>query len=456
MNTDLILRQVRTLDHPLPVDVAIAYGKIIAIAARFDGTGEDIDGRGHTLIPGLIDHHMHIMASAAARESLDVSGLIQRDDVITAIRSFANMLPAGRAVRATGYDERAAGLPERAELDQWLPDRPLRMLDRTGALWMINGAMAARLGDGPNPYGVDLAKGHIWRQDVWLREQLGGEVPDIAALAHALASYGITGVTDTSPHNGPSEGALFDAAMADGRWPLRLQLMGREDLPMSRHYLRGPLKLHYDERDLPDLDAVATRISAARGQGRTVAAHCVSEAELLWFLTALDISGGAQAGDRVEHGGLIPADIIPQLRGLNVVSNPGFIQARGDRYAAEIGAADWPDLYRLNTLHAAGIAIAAGSDAPYGPLDPWVGMRAAIDRLTAQGKEIGLAEALSPDDALALYTWDFSLSRQRRVAVGEAADLCLLHGGYKRNLADHRAKGVLATIVGGHIVYGGV
>jgi predicted amidohydrolase YtcJ len=272
-------------------------------------------------------------------------------------------------------------------------------------------------------------------------------------LARELASYGVTGVTDTSPHNGPSEGALFDAAVADGRWSLRLQLMGREDLPTSEHYQRGPLKLHYDERDLPDLELVAARIQTARAQGRAVAAHCVSAAELLWFLTALDMAGGAGAGDRVEHGGIISADMLARLHSLTVVSNPGFIAARGDRYLAEVPEGEQSDLYRLNSLQMAGIAIAAGSDAPYGPLNPWAGIRAAMDRRTASGRVLGTAEALSPADALALYTWDFALSRQRRVAVGVAADLCLLHDYTERNHADQRAQRVLATIVSGQIAY---
>ncbi len=456
MTVDLILRRVHTLDHPAPVDVVLSNGRISAIAQRFNGTGDGIDGAGCTLIPGLIDQHMHVMASAAARESLDLTGLTERDAVIAAVRDFSVNLPRGTSLRATGYDERAAGLVTRAELDQWFPDRPMRILDRTGALWMVNSAMAACF-NAPLPEGVDLSKGHIWRQDAWLRTQLGGAVPDIAALARELASVGVTGITDTSPHNGPSEAALFETALSDGRWPLRLQLMGREDLPVSFAYHRGPLKLHYDERDLPDLDVVAARIVAARDQRRAVAAHCVSEAELVWFLAALDMAGGAGAGDRVEHGGIIPAALIPRLAemDLTIVSNPGFIAARGDRYTAQIPAAEWRDLYRLQSLQKANVRLAAGSDAPYGPLDPWAGMRAAMRRLTASGQALGAVEALDGAAALRLYLWDFSLERHRQVTVGASADLCLLTGTPAEVVDTPDAARVRATLVGGQMVYGG-
>ena len=86
-------------------------------------------------------------------------------------------------------------------------------------------------------------------------------------------------------------------------------------------------------------------------------------------------------------------------------------------------------------------------------MHPFDGMRARIDRRTAQRRVIGADEALSPMQALALYTWDFALSRHRSVAVGEVADLCLLQGGSKHNLADNHAQRVSATVVGRHNIY---
>jgi predicted amidohydrolase YtcJ len=113
MNADLILRQVRTFEFEAPVDVVLAAGCIAAISPRYNGAGEDFDGTGCTLIPGLIDHHLHILASAAARESLDLSGLTNGDAVVAAIRNFAANLPSGKPLRATGYDELAGGLVTR-------------------------------------------------------------------------------------------------------------------------------------------------------------------------------------------------------------------------------------------------------------------------------------------------------------------------------------------------------
>ena len=160
-----------------------------------------------------------------------------------------------------------------------------------------------------------------------------------------------------------------------------------------------------DERDPPELEALAARIVAARGQGRSVAAHCVTAAELALYLAALDLGGRALPGDRIEHGGSIPAEAIGEVhaRGLTVVTNPAFLHDRGDRYLAEVPEAELPDLYRARSLLAAGIELRAGSDAPYASVDPWLGMRAARDRMTLGGRVISPDERIDARAALGLY-----------------------------------------------------
>ncbi|MEQ1463695.1 hypothetical protein, partial [Salmonella enterica] len=90
---------------------------------------------GCTLLPGLHDHHIHLLATAARRQSVDLAGLLASDAIAAKLRAA----PAA-TLRAVGYDERAAGIPDAALLDRWEPDRPLRLQDRTGALWVLNGA----------------------------------------------------------------------------------------------------------------------------------------------------------------------------------------------------------------------------------------------------------------------------------------------------------------------------
>lgn len=447
---DLVIRNARDIDGQV-LTVAIRNGLVAVWGEGTGWTGPELDGRGGLLLPGFHDHHLHLLASAARMASVDLTGVVTQDAFVAALRAGGATLPPGNWLRAVGYDERAAGLPDADRLAGWLPDRPLRVQDRTGALWMLNRAGLDRLGPGPYPPGVELGadglpNGRIWREDAWLRGRFGGPVPDLAPLGEAMLRAGITGVSDAGAGNGAAEAALLSAAGLTQR----LTLMGREDLPRGPGYRQGPVKIAFDERDLPQVDVIAERIRATRHTGRPVAAHCVTLAELAVYLAALDQAGGARPGDRIEHGGIIPEGLIAEIvqRRLTVVTQPCFIHDRGDRYRAEMDPVEMDDLYRLRSLMAAGVAVAAGSDAPYGSLAPLDGIRAAMTRRTRDGAVLGADERLGRRAALGLYLGaPGDPGRPRwRLHPGQPADLCLLSDAGE-------GLAVAATLIGGLVLH---
>jgi predicted amidohydrolase YtcJ len=437
---DLIIRNARRADGA-PIAAGVRDGRIAAMGPAVAGHGPEYDARGLTLGGGLHDHHLHLLATAARMESVDLTDCRSVDAVIARLRAGAGA--PGTWVRAIGYDERVAGLPDRAILDHWLPDRPLRVQDRTGGYWLLNSAGVTLLGEAPFPACVEIGaderpNGRIWRGDAWLRERIGAAPPSLAALGEKFATWGVTGVTDAGASNGAAEAALLSGAM-----PQRLVMMGTEALPLGDGYALGPVKLLLDENDLPPVEAVAARIVAARALARNVAAHCVTLGELLFYLQALEVAGGAKPGDRIEHGGVIAASLIRDIAaaGLTVVTQPNFIHDRGDRYRAQMDVDMLGDLYRLSSLARGGVRVLGGSDAPYGDANPWVALRAATDRRTRGGDVIGGGEAVGRAEALALY--------QGPLAVGVPADLMLYDWP-----ADGDALGAVAlTLIGGEIVW---
>ena len=166
---------------------------------------------------------------------------------------------------------------------------------------------------------------------------------------------------------------------------------------------------------------------------------------------------GVLDGDRVEHAAVTPASAIGELARLRVrvVTQPGFIATRGDSYVDDVPVAEQPDLWRCASLVAAGVRTAAGSDAPHGPLDPWRGIAAAIDRTTPSGRILGHDERLSPEPALRL--WLSGLQDPggvpRRIDVGAVADLCVLDRPLAAVLKTPAVDSVVATVVGGAIVF---
>ncbi len=98
-----------------------------------------------------------------------------------------------------------------------------------------------------------------------------------------------------------------------------------------------------------------------------------------------------------------------------------------------------------------GSPSAAGTDAPFGPADPWVAIETAADRRTGTGRPLGGAERVPIADAVALFSGrPDAPAIHRRVQPGHPADLCLLAGPLP---AVAPVPPVVATIVAGRVVY---
>lgn len=438
-------------------DLRIAHGRIVALGTLDPGDDEHvIDAAGAALLPGLHDHHIHLAAEAARRQSVPCGppDVVTEDDLARALAK-----PGEGWLRGTNYHESVAGLLTCEQLDSMQPDRPVRIQDRTGRMWFFNSpAIAQLLEHAEPPPGFDRETCRLFDGDTWLRIALRSSPPDLAALTADLAATGLTGVTDMSPANAPAMARHFGQQMESGALPQTLVLAGTPELaerPAGARWLLGPGKLHLHDAALPDPAEAAHFIRAVHRQGRAIAIHCVTEAELVIALAAI-AEAGAKPGDRIEHGGIAPDHLLAEMArlGLQLCSNPAFIAARGDRYLADVEPGLQPFLYRLAAARDAGIVLAGGSDAPYGPTDPWLAMRAAVNRETATGAVIGAAEALSPEEALSLYLSDpLDLARERQVALGGVADLVLLDRPWREARDRLLADDVRCVLAGGSIVH---
>jgi predicted amidohydrolase YtcJ len=450
-----------------PLSLRIAEGRIAAIGPGLEPRrGEErLDAAGGALLPGLHDHHLHLLALAAAAESVRCGPpwVRTRGDLEAALRGAR---PRRGWIRGIGYHESVAGALDRGDLDELAPGVALRLQHRSGALWILSTVGIERLGldrgcDGP---GVErdaagLATGRIYRADAWLRTRLGAaDPPDLAQAGAALARCGVTGATDATASNAAAELALLEAAAARGALPQRLLVMGSLALPEPSHprVARGALKLVLAEASLPDFDQAAASIRAAHAAGRAAAVHCVTRAELAFAVGAFD-AAGARAGDRIEHAAVAPPELVEQIAklGLAVVVQPHFLRERGDAYACEVEPADLVWLHRARGFDAAGVALGGGTDAPFGAPDPWRAMRAAVERRSESGAVLGADESLAPERALALFTSppESPGAGPRPVAVGAAADLCLLDRPWCEARRQLDAGAVAATLVAGNVVY---
>jgi predicted amidohydrolase YtcJ len=442
-------------------DVRIAGGTVTACAPSLRrAPGEDdLDAGGGALLPGLHDHHVHLRALAAARVSVAAGPPQVRtaDELAARLREADRELAPGAWIRCVGYHESVAGPLDRWVLDRMLPHRPVRVQHRTGALWVLNSMAARQVAlDGCDQGGVERdgagrATGRLWRMDSWLAGRISGPAPDLAAVSARAAACGVTGFTDATPGLSARDVAALAAAVSSGAIVQRVHCMAPPGVPApaAARFTLGPVKIVLDDATLPGLDELAGQVGAAHAAGRPVAVHCVTRVQLILALAALD-AAGRRPGDRIEHGAVIPAETFGQLHGLTVVTQPHFVAERGEQYAAEVEPGDLAALWRLRSLLQAGIAVAAGTDAPFGGADPWPVIQAA----TRRPPGLGPGEAIPPSRAIGLFLGrPEAPAVPRRIAPGQPADLTLLRVPPGEAGQAPAAELVAATIVGGEAVY---
>lgn len=405
------------------VDCRIRAGAIVELGPDLRHHDEELlEAGGGALLPGLADHHLHLFALAAARESFDLRGSADLDLAPDTGAGWLRVVGAGRELR-------------RVDLDRRWPDAPVRVQHRSGALWTLNSAATDVLADGLS--AAEAESGQLWRADERLGELLGqagarGEL-DLPALGDELLRLGITHVTDASPNL--TAGDL--AVLADALPQHLISLAG----PGT-----GPRKFVLADHVDHDLGELTAMIARSHGEGRPVAIHTVTDLTLALSLTAF-YAVGTLPGDRLEHVAVCDdaaAARIAEL-GLTVVTQPTIFARHREAFLRETPPERHADLWRYAGLLDAGIPVAMSSDAPYGDIDPAATIRAAAAR--------GI-ESVAPAAALASMLSDplDPAGPPRRLQPGSTADLCLLDRPLADVLAEAARSGrwrPVATFVAG-------
>jgi predicted amidohydrolase YtcJ len=457
----LILRraEVGGVEVDVRVDGATVTG--IGPPGTLGGADREIPCGGGALVPGLHDHHLHLLAMAAVAGSVDVSRHL--DD---AIRMAHQQVSPGQWIRGVGYDEAESGALDGRRLEALAPGRSARVQHRSGSMWVLSPAALQAVGahESSEP-GIERdpggqPTGRLFRLDAWLRDRLPNHgPPDLAPVGRRLATFGVTGVTDCTPTASLTHWQLLAEAVRDGTLPVAVAVTGGADLAEAAPpdgLRRGPVKVVLADHALPELEVLTGLFRRAHRVPRPVAVHCVTRAALVLAVTVWN-EVGSLPGDRIEHASVMPLELAATIAGLGiaVVTQPAFIVDRGDGYLRDVEVADRSDLYRAASLIDAGVDVGGSTDAPFGPDDPWIAVRSAIDRRSAGGRTVGDDRGLDPAAALGLFL--APLHRPggpvRRVRVGGPADLCLLDAPISQVLLDPSSGHVAATIAAGVVTF---
>ncbi|MCO5081977.1 MAG: amidohydrolase [Rhizobiaceae bacterium] len=211
-------------------------------------------------------------------------------------------------------------------------------------------------------------------------------------------------------------------------------------------------------------DALAVE---ADRRGLQIAVHAIGDGAvrsvLDGYAAARRANGIRDSRHRIEHIEVVHPDDIPRFAALGVLASmqpphpPGLAGFPLEPTVSRIGRERWPLSYAWRTMKDAGAHVVFASDWPVAPIDPILGIQAAMRRRPwAQGnpdQSFGLMEALAGYTAEGAYA-EFAEDRKGRLKPGYLADLVVLSGDLEATPADALAAiRPVTTIAGGRITY---
>ncbi len=475
------------------------------------------DGKGRTLIPGLIDAHGHVMGLGFSLMLLDLSGTSSLAEAQAAIRQYAADNPEVPWIIGRGWNQEKWGLgrfPTAADLDAAVADRPVWLERVDGhAGWANSAAMktarvtaTTRAPEGgriemeggqpsgifvdaatsliasavPKPLARDLDRAFLLAQAKLLEEgitaiaDMGTTIQDWQAyrragdkrqLAIRIISYGHD-IDNMALIGGPGPTPwLYDDKLR--MVGVKLYLDGA--LGSRGAWLKQPYSDAPGQKGLPLLTPAQLRNKMVRASMDKfqVAVHAIGDAANAEALDAIADLTADLPGERrwrIEHAQVIdPAD-IPRFQQLGVVASMQPIHQPSDRLMAEarLGPERLTGAYAWRSLEKAGVRLAFGSDVPVESANPFPAIAAAISRTDAAGQPFGgwhPEEAVSRETALDGFTRSaafagFADDRIGTLMPGMRADFLILESDPLLASPDEiRRMTPLETWVGGYRYY---
>ncbi|MBO9499329.1 MAG: amidohydrolase [Novosphingobium sp.] len=424
-----------------------------------------VDGEGRTVVPGMIDAHVHLMDIGFGALTLDLSDTNSLAEAQAKIAAYAAKYPMRPWIIGSGWNQEKWGLgrfPTAAELDAAVADRPVWLSRVDGhAGWANSKAIATA---GITAKTADPAGGRITRVAGAVKTPAGVFIDNAQALIAAkvpdprpedrdlafltaqdmLLKRGVTAVADmgigiedwqsyrragdagnlririmayaNSVENmvliagpGPSPWLYDDRLKLEG---IKLWLdgaLGSRGAWLKAPYADDPANTGLQRLSSSQLRNIMSRAALDHFQ---VAVHAIGDAANAEVLSAIGEMSDTYAGDRrwrIEHAQIVdPAD-LPRFAEHGIVASMQPLHQTSDRTMAEarLGPDRLSGAYAWKSMEDEKVPLAFGSDAPVETPDPFAGIATAITREDANGQPFGgwhPEQVITREQALAAYT----------------------------------------------------
>jgi predicted amidohydrolase YtcJ len=510
--------------QPFAQAVATRGDTIIAVGdsgtvARLVGPKTTVLGNGIGLVtPGFMDDHVHFLSGGYQLSSIDLRPADSPEDFIARLKAFAAERQPGEWILGGDWDHErwpGAPLPRREWIDSVTPRNPVFVSRLDGHMGLANSLALKAAGitraTRPIPGGTIVRDLKTGEPTGVLKDEAMGPVysalpantpaQDDAALARAFAfasSRGVTAVAAVSA--GWNEVAAFKRARRAGLQTVRVSLYpaladwhrvadtvaadGPGDdwirLAGVKGFVDGSLgsttALFFDPyEDEPGTsgllvtpeDSLRSQVGRADSAGLQVVVHAIGEKANALVLDIYDsvarTHGSRDRRFRIEHAQhLRPAEVGRMARQGVVASMQPYHAIDDGRWAAKRLGARVTNSYVFKSILEQGGHLAFGSDWTVAPIDPILGIYAAVTRRTLDGKNPGgwiPEQKISVDQALHAYTTGnaygvFAEGSRGMLKPGYRADLTLLEQDlFSIPPEALETVQIRATVAGGKVVY---
>ena len=505
---DVIADTVYVNGNIYTVDEVFSKAQAIAIKGQYIvgvGSNEDVKGfvgestkvidlQGKTVIPGLIEGHMHYPGEGQKLLQLDLFWK-PKDVILAAVKAEADRLPDGEWITGGGWNQEVWDIPEfpsKEDLDEVAPNNPVALRRTCGHATWVN-SLALEIGgitkDTPNPQGGEILKNENGDPLGILTDTAASfvtsKIPPLTAerkkeallLAQdELFSYGLT--TSMDAGSSVEDIQQMKELYESGDLKIRLYVMVDSGPDAEVYYEKGPevglygnrmtmncIKFYTDGSlgarsawlleeysDRPGhvgnsrhtYDEFYELVKAARDNGFQASTHAIGDAANRQVVDIYEKVLKENPLDdhryRIEHFQIATLEDIQRIADLEIIPAMQSVHATSDKNMAEdrVGPERIKGGYAWRKVLNTGNIIVNGSDANVELVNPYHGLYAAVTRKGRDGEPEGgwyPEECMTREEALRSFTiWaaygQFEENIKGSIEVGKLADFVVLDRDY--------------------------
>lgn len=423
-----------------------------------------MDLQGRMVTPGLVDSHLHLSGIAFYFLDLDLTGVGSKRVMLEKIKERVQSVPPGKWLIGMGWDENLfddGPFPTIEELDHVAPHCPIFLKRVCHHAFLVNSKALELCGVHAStevPVGGTLVLNPETKKPSGLLLEsasrlITDHIPEktYEELKYALhqamdlaVKRGLTSVHTNDPLylggfsqtyqmydeliNQEQKGLrcnllidypflqeLKEKGMHAGYGNEKLQIgaikifadgaFGRRTALLSDAYEDAPG--HFGEA-MHDWDTLFEMMKQSREHNMPIAIHTIGDQALKNVLDILDRLPTTKFRDRLIHVSLVQKELIQRLAHPSRIADiqPRFVVGDFPWVMERVGEQRTPFLYAWKSLLSSGVLCAGGSDAPVEPIDPLLGIHAAVSRRAPRQTHEGWNEneKLSMLEAVQLFT----------------------------------------------------